>query len=278
MTDDTAANSNHMGGGKPSAVGFPAPLLGAENLRLKVLYMDKDLLALERGPNLLAGPHPWHPELPVLSEALNTQLAAGKPELLRLGLDPKKRVEPVFHVDPGVAGVAIFALGAKAATKARNAFGSCQWTMRFQLLAVGGPESGEAVCSQPVARHNALPMALVSTTTGKKTETHFKRLETFGKYALWEAETSYYRADQLPVHAAELGIDICGELFYCRETHVYLSQIKRKWEGDPETEKPLYESPAAWLECLILEDGTEIHAEPPARLANAIRQVRRFCS
>ncbi|HNX05498.1 MAG TPA: hypothetical protein PKI32_08345, partial [Opitutales bacterium] len=231
-----SGQGDKQGGGKPTALGFPAPLLGDENLRLRILYFKDDLLGLERGPNILCGPHPWHAELPVLATAINGQLSASKPEMLRLGLDPKRPVEPIFHVDPGIAGIALFAIGPKAAAKARNAFGSCQWTMKFRLLADGGPESGEAVCSMPVARHNSLPMSLVSTTTGKKTETRFKRLEKIGKYAIWEAETNYYRADQLPVHAAELGIMISGESFYCRELPVYLSQIKRKWEGDSETE------------------------------------------
>lgn len=277
MAQDSKSNGT-SGTEKPSALGFPAPLLGDENLRLKVLYMDGELLALERGPNLLCGPHPWHGELPVIALALNEQLAASKPEMLRLGLSPKKPAEPVFHVDPGIAGVAIFALGAKAANKARNAFGSCQWKMTFKFLAVGGPAEDEATCDLPVARHSNLPMALVSATSGKKTETNFRRLEKIGKYSLWEASTRYYRADQLPVHASELGILIVGERFYGRSQPIYLSQLKRKWEGDPETEQPLYDAPAAWLESIELENGTRIVAEPPARLANALKQIRRFCS
>jgi 23S rRNA-/tRNA-specific pseudouridylate synthase len=257
-------------------IGFPRPLLGNDNLRLEVIYNANGLLALQKPPHILVGAHPWHND-PVLSEALNEQLAQSKPELLRLGLNPALPLEPIFHIDPSLAGVAIFGIGPEAATKARNAFGSFQWTLRFHLLAAGGPDTDETDCDQPVARHRQLPVALISSKTGKKTSTHFRRLERIGKYSLWEATTNYYRADQLPIHAAELGIRITGDDRYSREKAIYLSKIKRKWEGDREREEPLYEAPTAWLAEIRTEDGTIIRADPPKRLSNALKQLRKFC-
>jgi 23S rRNA-/tRNA-specific pseudouridylate synthase len=260
---------------KKPAIGFPAPLLGNENLRMDVLYNAGNLLAIDRPANILCGPHPWY-DLPVISEALNVQLEMKKPELLRLGLDPCKRAEAVFHVDPGIAGISILAIGPEAVAKARNAFGSYQWTMTFVFVAIGGPGSDEAQCDLPVARHNNLPMALVSTKTGRKTSTKFHRIEKIGGFSIWEAVTTYYRADQLPVHATELGIRIVGENVYAHEKPVRLSEIKRKWDGDRETEKPLYDAPAAYLAKVRIENGDEIVADMPKRLDNMIRQMRRY--
>lgn len=273
MQDTTSASGEKN---KPALIGFPAPLLGAENLRLCVLHLGGGILALDKPANVLAGAHPWYKNEPVLAEALNVQLKAEKPELLRLGLDPKLPLEPVFHIDPGIAGVCPLAIGPEAAAKVRNAYGSTQWELTFMLLGAGDPDGNEVVCDMPVARHRALPQALVSTTTGKKTETRFRRIERIGRHSLWEATTIYYRADQLPVHAAEVGIRIVGEGRYCREATLYMSRVKRGWDGDIENERPLYDAPFAWLASVKMEDGTKIEAPCPSRLDNAIRQLRKY--
>lgn len=270
-TDKNDAKKNAM-------IGFPAPLLGKDNYRLEVIYNANGLIALNKPPSVLVGAHPWHADTPVLAEAINEQLANGKPELLRLGLKQEQPVEPIFHYDPSIAGIGILAIGPEAAAKARNSFGSFQWTLTFKLIAVGGPDTDEESCDLPVARHNKLPIALISTTTGKKTTTKFRRLERFGKYSLWEATTNYYRADQLPIHATELGIRITGDERYSHEIPIYLSRVKQhRWEGDIEEEKPMYEAPTAWLAELKLPDGTVIKTDPPKRLENVIKQLRRFC-
>ena len=177
-----------------------------------------------------------------------------------------------------MAGIAIFAKSPEAAAQARNAFGSTQWTLRFELIAVGGPDGDLATCDKPVARHNELPMALVSVITGKKTSTSFRRLEKMGKYSLWEATTTYYRADQLPVHAAALGIRITGEDFYARELPIYMSRIKQHhWAGDIDKEEAMYDAPTAYLAGLKLDNGDEIKAEMPRKMVNILKQLRRYC-
>lgn len=274
MTEEAQAAPTATPG--KSEIGFPSPLLGNDNYRLEVIYNANGLLALQKPPHILVGAHPWHND-PVLVHALNEQLAQGKPELLRLGLKPELPLEPIFHYDPSLAGIAVFAIGPEAAAKARNSFGSCQWTLKFHLLAVGGPDTDEASCDLPVARHRNLPVALISTKTGKKTSTRFRRLDRFGKYSLWEATTNYYRADQLPIHATELGIRITGDDRYSREKSIFLSKIKRKWEGDRELEQPLYEAPTAWLAELCTDDGSIIRCEPPKRLVNTLKQLRKYC-
>jgi len=259
-----------------AAIGFPAPLLGKENIRLPVLYNEQNLIALQRPPHVLAGPHPWFPNLPVMALAINEQLQAGKPELLRLGLSAENPVQPIFHMDPGIAGVTLLASGNEATNRARNDFGSSLWTFRFVIVSIGGPNADEAECDLPIARHFNMPTALVSHRTGKKTSTHFHRLERIGKYNIWEATTNYYRADQLPLHALELGIRICGENHYAHEYPIFLSRIKRGWEGDTEKETPLYEAPSVYLAEITFQDGTSIKGEPPTRLANLIKQLRRY--
>jgi 23S rRNA pseudouridine955/2504/2580 synthase/23S rRNA pseudouridine1911/1915/1917 synthase len=213
--------------------------------------------------------------VPALVDALRTQLRQGKPELLRLGLAPEAEPQSVFSMDPQIAGVALLSFGDAATEDARNAYGSQLYTLRFQFVATGGPDLDSIECELPLAQHFSRPYTIVSHQTGKRTLTRFRRLERLGRWNLWEALTQYYRPDQLAVHATEVGLRIPGETKYAHEPLLRLSQLKRGWRGDKETEPALYEGLAAWLSDLTLNDGRTLSAQPPPRLANMIRQLRK---
>lgn len=261
---------------KPLKIGFPAPLFGPDNHRVEVLHNAGGLLALERPAGVVMNQHPWYPGAPVLAEALRMQLHAGKPELMRLGLRPDAQPRAVFSMDPQIAGVALLAMDEPTFERARNDYGSQLYTLRFQLVAMGGPDEDDFVCELPVAQHITRPCSLVSHQTGKKTETRFRRLERLGRWNLWEAVAIFYRPDQLALHATEAGLRIPGDDKYAHEPLIFLSQLKRKWVGDKETEPPLAYGMAAWLSDVRLEDGTEISAPMPPRLGNLLRQLRKY--
>ena len=260
---------------KPLQIGFPAPLLGDENHRLQVLHLGGGLMGLERPAGVVMNPHPWYPKLPVLTDALRVQLAQEKPELMRLGLRPDMQPRAVFSMDPQIAGVAVLALDEATAEAARNRLGSQLYTLRFQFVALGGPDGDAFDCDLPLAQHFSRPYSLVSHQTGKKTLTQFRRLEQMGRWGLWEAVTQYYRPDQLALHATESGLRIPGDDKYGHEPLVFLSQVKRKWQGDKETEPPLYGSMAVWLSDVRLDDRSALSCPIPPRLGNMIRQLRK---
>lgn len=257
-------------------IGFPAPLLGEENLRLPVLYRGEGLLALNCPAGVLINQHSWYDDKPILVEALNRQLEAGKPELIDLGLDPQRRVNSVFSTDPQVAGVALLCDTHEATETYRNQYGSSLMSLVFTFVATGSAPDEVVECDLPLAQHATRNRSIVSHTTGKKSFTRFRQVERIGAYSIWEAETNYYRPEQLFLHAVEIGLSMLGDMKYASQRPLRLSEIKRGWRGDYDEEKPIYEWPAACLTEVRLPDETKIQAELPARMETLIKQLKRF--
>ncbi len=211
----------------PEAIGFPSPLLGDKPLRMPVLRVAPGFAALLKPPGVAWDDHPWNAGRPHVMGAMREQLAAGKPELVALGI---AKPASVHYIEPEVGGVALLAdREGGALDKWRNAFGSEFITFTFHLLALtaDAPEEG-GECPLPVSMHRDEPRALVSHSTGKKSLTRFKVIERIDRWTLWEATTSLPRPHQVRLHAAEAGIRIVGETLYSQGGDIRLSQTRRK--------------------------------------------------
>ena len=104
----------------PPAIGFPPPLLGPEPLRLPVLALTADWVALAKPPAIAMREHPWNLGYPNLDSALNVQLQNEKPELLRLGATC---FGSIYNLDPACSGVALFGLNRPAIAVLREQYG-----------------------------------------------------------------------------------------------------------------------------------------------------------
>jgi len=210
-----------------SAIGFPAPLLGDKSYRTPVLYTGGGVVALLKPPGPAWDDHPWNAGAPHLIGAWREQLAAGKRELLALGI---AKPASVHYLEPEVGGIGLVADRATdALDRWRNAFGSSLLTFTYRGLAftADAPEEG-GECPLPVAAHRSEPRALVSHSTGKKSLTTFRVIERLGKWTLWEAVASSPRPHQIRLHAAEAGIRIVGEKLYGESGDIRLSELQKK--------------------------------------------------
>jgi 23S rRNA-/tRNA-specific pseudouridylate synthase len=196
---------------KKNALGFPPPLLGEQPFRMPILAEDDGWIALEKPAGVGMRAHPWDAE-PDMDAALNTQLQAGKPELLRCGAEI---FASVYYLDPVISGIALFAKNRDASADLRNRFGSgdCRFRFRF-ITAVSGSNarSAELCADAPLLPHNVKPKMIPSTAKGKKAFTDFKRIAESAKgWALWEATVDFFRPHQIRAHAAVLEIPILGD-------------------------------------------------------------------
>ncbi len=198
---------------KKNAIGFPPPLLGDAPLRLSVLKETADWVALDKPAGVGVRAYPWDAE-PDMDAALNSQLQAGKPELLRRGAS---LFGSVYYLDPVISGVSVFAKNRDALAELRNRFGSGDCRFRFQFIT-----SASALAVDPILRadapllpHNVKPKMIPSTAKGKKAFTDFTRIAESAKgWALWEARVDFFRPHQVRAHAAVLEIPILGDALY----------------------------------------------------------------
>ncbi|TVP75638.1 MAG: hypothetical protein EA353_13495, partial [Puniceicoccaceae bacterium] len=181
---------------------------------MPILAEQADWIALEKPAGVGMRAYPWDAE-PDMDAALNTQLQAGKPELLRCGAE---LFASVYYLDPVISGVAVFAKNRLALADMRNRFGSGECRFRFQCITAAsapGLQAAEIHADAPLLPHNVKPKMIPSTAKGKKAMTGFKRIAESSKgWVLWEATVDFFRPHQVRAHAAVLEIPILGDALY----------------------------------------------------------------
>lgn len=210
----------------PASVGFPAASSGERAIRVRVLAAEPGCVALLKPAGHAWDDHPWNAGAPNLIASLRAQLAAGKPEMVALGL---AKPASVHYIEPEAGGIALVADRATDALERwRTAFGSglIRFTYRFLALTADAPEEG-GECPLPVAAHRDEPRALVSHTTGKKSLTVFRVAERLGRWTVWEAVAASPRPHQVRLHAAEAGLRIIGETVYSEGGCIRLGELMR---------------------------------------------------
>lgn len=206
-------------------IGFPPPLLGDAPLRLPVVGEADGWLALEKPAGVGLREHPWYPGVPDLDAALNKQLLAEKPELLRR---EASLFGSVYYLDPEISGVAVFAKSRESLADLRNHFGSGNCFFRFLFVTRAGIAGGarEIVADAPLLPHNTKPKMIPSTAKGKKTVTNFRLLsDSDAGWALWEATTAFLRPHQVRAHASVVGVPVMGDELYEGPSIPILSEL-----------------------------------------------------
>lgn len=263
---------------KDSFLGFPPPLLGAEPVRLPILWDNGTTLALYKPPGILVLEDNWYPTVPVLAAAIGYQAKQQKPEFQRLNI-PEDGLVAIYSLDPEVSGVVLFTRGMESAQKLKNDLGAGKCTFRYHLVAEEAPHEEVLDCDLPLARHFTEKRMVVSNRTGKAAETRFNLLERIGgRYTLWQAEVNFPRRHQVALHAFERGIKVLGDTTYSNSHPLYLSRIKRHYVlgRKQEEEKPIHNSVSIHLAECELADGTRISSAPGKSFVGQLKQLRRY--
>jgi 23S rRNA-/tRNA-specific pseudouridylate synthase len=259
---------------KKNAVGFPPPLLGEAPYRLPVLAETADWFALDKPAGVGVRAYPWDDE-PDLDAALNSQLRAEKPELVRRQAE---LFGSVYYLDPSISGVAVFAKNRDALADLRNRFGSGDCRFRFQFV-TAAPAAGveaELRSDAPLLPHNVKPKMIPSTAKGKKAFTDFKRIAESPKgWALWEARVDFFRPHQVRAHAAVLEIPILGDKLYGGPVAPTQRELHPKKQRSG-VNLPSFHGIALHLTEVQLIPGeaeTTIFCEPPKHLRLLLRRM-----
>lgn len=261
---------------KQLQIGFPAPLLGVDPIRLPVLYDDGELLALAKPPGVLVQQDSWYPRLPVLIEAIRYQAEREKPEFVKLGIG-KAGLWAVTDLDPECAGPLLLTRSRDTAEDLKNQFGSASLHFTFKLLTPSTPDKDMLECDLPLARHGRLPRMLVSHTTGKTSRTTFSREAEVGAYTLCSARTRFPRRHQVLLHAFECGLPVLGDRIYAKSSPVMLSRLKRDYHfRRDQDERPLYDGPAYYLSELEIPGQAVISMPPPPRWPGLVKQLQKY--
>jgi len=225
-------------------ISFPERYLGERPVKFPLLVDHEGYFAINKPAGIACFRHDWTLGRPDVSMALRREILNEKPQLKALGMEGLFRV---YRLDAELSGSLVYAKTEAWEEVLRNAFGSRQLVFKYHFLATTESEERERFCDLPIAQHSQGEQMLVSHKTGKKCDTRFRYLRSFGRYQLWEAETSDFRMHQLRLHAAERDLDIVGETLYSQGESIFLSMIKRGYRRNRGAERPIYDQLAAHL-------------------------------
>lgn len=193
------------------SITVSSALTGKGVQKLKVLYCDRGVLALEKPAGMLIDAYPWYEDTDSIVASLKREGLKKQPELATCQLSS---IYSVYSLEPEITGVAVLTTDKETSAFLRNELGSGKFIFKFVLLAKSELQVSSIECDLPLAKHYTENRVIVSNKTGKKCKTVFNLMATSGPYQLWEAQTDYVRMHQIRVHAMERGIHIIGEELY----------------------------------------------------------------
>ena len=194
-------------------VNFPAPEpsgLEPEDIPIKILYEDDDLIVLSKPPGLVVHPAPGH-----LSGTLVNALLAHTKGLS--GVGGTNRPGIVHRLDRDTSGLMIVAKTDEAHRGLAAALKKREIRKTYTALAEGSMPDEEGEIVAPVGRHlrDRKKMA-ISVGRGRDAVTRWRVLERFEGYTLIEVSLITGRTHQIRVHLQHIGHPVAGDPVYDR--------------------------------------------------------------
>jgi 23S rRNA pseudouridine1911/1915/1917 synthase len=180
-----------------------------ENIPLRILYEDDDLLCLDKPPGLVVHPAAGHWQGTLVNAVLHHCAAVssgGHP--LRPGI--------VHRLDKDTSGCILVAKNDATHAELARQFAERSAKKTYLAVVRGRPRATAGSISGSIARHpvHRQRMAVSSKPGARAAETAWKLLATDGKLSLLECRPRTGRTHQIRVHLKHLGHPVAGDRTY----------------------------------------------------------------
>ena len=199
---------------KPNFIELP----GCEPI--PILYEDRSALAIDKPPGWMLAPVAWQNTSRNLQAAIESSIAAHDFWARSRGL---KFLRHVHRLDADTSGVLLFAKSPGAVERFFDLFESRKMEKTYLAVVIGAPKQNEWTCELKLAPDKKRFRKMkVDARFGKESETHFKILETRGKFTLVEAKACH--RSHAPDSRASGGIRfaVVGDELYGREDTIQM--------------------------------------------------------
>ncbi len=194
-------------------ISFPIPEkinLEAEQIPLKIIYEDKNILVINKPFGMVVHPGAGNKKGTLLNAVLYHS-----PDLKRVG--NKIRPGIVHRLDKDTSGVVIVAKNDLAFQDLVKQFKNHTVKKEYLGLVYGHvvPKQGKIIASIKRDYHNRKRMAITGVGQGKEAETDYEVKEYFGKqFTLLKLFPKTGRTHQIRVHLNSIGYPIVGDKIY----------------------------------------------------------------
>jgi len=232
-----------------------------------VIYENEQIIAVNKASGISIGGDRW--------DASRERLDKLVAEII----NPPAKVFTVHRIDRDTSGLVVFAKTEEAHRRLSTAFEGRDVAKRYVAVVHGRPPWRETVCDLPlIPNGDKLHRTIIDKYQGKKSLTRFVLRNSAGNYSVIEAVPETGRTHQIRVHAAVLGHPVVCDAMYGKDRPVMLSEIKKKWHGDPYEEKPLLSRLGLHASEIVLPgESVNLHAPLPKDMSALIRQIGKIC-
>ena len=174
-----------------------------ENIPIDIIFEDKDIIVLNKQPDLVVHPGAGNPK----GTLVNALLHHDK----ELGFLPRAGI--VHRLDKDTSGIMVVAKNEISYLNLVSQLKDRKVKRSYLALVVGEPLSGSTI-NEPIGRHPKLRTKQVVNAKGKEAITTFKIQEKLNGYSLLNVSLETGRTHQIRVHLAFIGFPILGDSVY----------------------------------------------------------------
>jgi 23S rRNA pseudouridine1911/1915/1917 synthase len=190
-------------------VKIPPPLpspLTPENIPLKILYEDNDLIVVDKPAGLTVHPAPGH-----YSHTLVNAILAHVPEL---GTEETNRPGIVHRLDKDTSGLIIVAKKETAHMKLADQFKKRAVTKTYLALVQGHLTPEKGIIDASIGRDPRNRKRMAVTSQGRDARTEYQVIKYLNNYTFLEVKPKTGRTHQIRVHLSAIGFPIVGDATY----------------------------------------------------------------